>query len=75
MSGAIFRGKIMEGTPLLSDLNCIEHLWASLKRRIYVDGKQITTNDILWEALQNDIRSFPPYEIAKYTNSPQKMVF
>ena len=74
-SGAIFRGKIMEGTPLLSDLNCIEHFWASLKRRISVDGRQFTTNDTLWEALQDAARSFSPYEIAKYTNSMNKMLF
>ena len=65
----------MEGTPLLSDLNCIEHFWASLKRRIYVDGRQFTTNDTLWEALQDAVRSFSPYEINKYTNSINKMLF
>ena len=64
----------MEGTPLLSDLNCIEHFWASLKRRISVDGRQFTTNDTLWEALQDAARSFSPYEIAKYTNSMNKML-
>ena len=65
----------MEGTPLLPDLNCIEHFWASLKRRISVDGRQFTTNDTLWEALQDAARSFSPYEIAKYTNSMNKMLF
>ena len=65
----------MEGPPVLPALNCIEHFWPSLKRRIYVDGKQFTTNDTLWEALQDAARSFSPYEIAKYTNSMNKMLF
>ena len=74
-SGAIFRGKIIEGTPFLPDLNCIENFWASLKRRISVDGRQFTTNDTLWEVLQDAARSFSPYEITKYTNSMNKMLF
>ena len=74
-SRAIFGGKIMEGLSLLRDLNCIEHFWASLKRRIYVDGRHFTTNDTLREALQDASRSFSPYEITKYTNSMNKMLF
>ena len=65
----------MEETPFLPDLNCIEHFWASLKRRISVDGRQFTTNDTLWKALQDAARSFSPYEITKYTNSMKKMLF
>ena len=74
-SRAIFRGKIMEGPPFTPDLNCIEHFWLSLKRRIYVDGRQFLTNDKLWEALQDAVRNFPPYEITRYTNSINKMLF
>ena len=53
----------------------MEHFWLSLKRRIYADGRQFTTNDTLWEALQDATRSFSPYENAKYTNSINKMLF
>ena len=65
----------MDWTPLSSDLNCIEHFWLSLKRRIYAHGRQFTTNDTLWEALQDAARSLSPYEIAKYTNSINKSLF
>ena len=65
----------MEGHPLSSDLNCIEHLWSLPKIRIYVDGRHFTANDTVREALQDAARSFPPYEIAKYTNSINKILF
>ena len=65
----------MEGPPLSPNLNCIEQFELSLKSRIYVDGRHITTNDTLWESLQDTSRSFSPYQIAKYTNSINKMLF
>ena len=65
----------MEGPPLSPDLNCFEHFQSSLKSRIYVDCRQITTNDTLWEALQDALRNILPYEITKYTNFINKMLF
>ena len=72
---AIFGDKIREWPTFSPNLNCIEHFWSSIKRRIYADGRQFTTNDTLWEVLQDAARSFSPYEIAKYTNSINKMLF
>ena len=75
MPRAFFGDKIREWHTFSPDLNCIEHFWLSLKRRIYAHGRQFTTNDTLWEALQDATRSFSSYEIAKYTNSINKMLF
>ena len=72
---AIFGDKIKEWPTFSPDLNCIEHFWSSLKKRIYAGGRQFTTNDTLWEALQDATRSFTPYDFAKYTNSINKMLF
>ena len=74
-SRAIVPGKIMDWPPLSPDLNCIEHFWSSPKIRIYVDGRHFTANDTVREALQDAASRFPPYEITKYTNSINKILF
>ena len=66
--------KLWKGPPLTK----FKLYWTILlifKSRIYVDGRHITTNDTLWESLQDTSRSFSPYQIAKYTNSINKMLF
>ena len=35
------------------DLNPIENFWSILKRKIYEDGKQYSSKNCLWEAIQN----------------------
>ena len=65
----------MDGPPLSPDLNCIEHFWSSPGIRIYVDGRHFTANDTVREALQDAASRFPPYEITKYANSINKILF
>ena len=34
------------------DVNSIENFWSILKRKIYEDGKQYSSKNCLWEAIQ-----------------------
>ena len=65
----------MDWPTLSPDLNCIEHFWSLPIRRISVDRRHFTANDTVRKALQDAARSFSPYEIAKYTNSINKILF
>ena len=67
--------KLWKSPPLSPDLNSIEHFWSSVKTRVHVDGRQFTTNNTVLDALQDAARSFSPYEITKYTNSINKILF
>ena len=43
--------------------------------RIYVDGRHFTANDTVREALQDAARGLQTYEITKYANSINKILF
>ena len=43
--------------------------------RIYVDGRHFTANDTVGEALLDAARSFSPYEIDKFKNFINEILF
>ena len=49
--------------PSSPDLNPIEHVWAIIKRRVYADGRQFSSKDALWIAIEDAARSIPAYMI------------
>ena len=61
--------KIMKWPACSPDINCIENFWSALKRRIYTSGKQYSSKDQLWKAIQIAARSFSPADIENFTKS------
>ena len=55
--------KIMTWPPQSPDLNPIENLWATIKRRVYPADKQYTSQEQLWEAIKDVCAALEPQEI------------
>lgn len=68
-SKGIMGERLMEWPACSPDLNCIENFWSALKRKVYANGKQYTSKETLWKALQKAAASFKPPEIANLTKS------
>ena len=51
------------------DLNPIENFWSMLKRKVYENGRQFMSKDVLWSAIVDVCRSFTYEEIQKLTGS------
>lgn len=60
---------IMEWPPSSPDLNCIENLWSILKRRVYENGVQFSSQHKLWEAIVKTAKSINPVEIENFHGS------
>ena len=60
---------LMEGPACSPDLNCIQNVWLALKRKLYANGKQYTSKESLWQALQKATATFKSNDIAKLTKS------
>ena len=61
--------------PNSPDLNPIENLWAIFKRRVYTDGKQISTLHELWKAIKVDSAPILRSIVKKLTASVNDMLF
>ena len=68
-SKRIKEDKLMEWPPSSPDLNCIENLWSVVKAEIYKGGKQYTSKDSLWKAIQSSCKNLDKSMIAKLTHS------
>ena len=60
---------IMDWPPNSPDLNPIENLWAIIKRKVYLDGKQYTSLDVLWAAIQDACNEISAAEIKNLVSS------
>lgn len=65
----IKKEKIMIWPAVSPDLNPIENLWATLKRMIYQDGRQYSSNLELWEAIRSVASKIDKETIQTLTNS------
>ena len=54
------------------DLNPIETLWSVLKRQVYRDGRQFSSEDALWEAILDAARDIIAGQILCLTGSMDK---
>ena len=57
------------------DLNPIENYWLIIKRDVYANGRQFTSNEALWEAISDAARAVPPKTIKKLTDSMSSQQF
>ena len=57
-----------------ADLNPIENLWSILKREVYKDGRQFTSKESLWEAIQEAAEAVLPSTVLKLTASMDSRV-
>ena len=67
--------KIMTWPPQSPDLNPIENLWATIKRRVYPADKQYTSQEQLWEAIKDVCAALEPQEIQNLTSSMDNRLF
>ena len=75
ISKGITGERIMEWPACSPDLNCIENLWSTLKRKIYTNGRQYRSKDDLWNAIQGAASSLKLEEISKLTGSMDNRLF
>lgn len=61
--------KIMDWPACSPDINCIENFWSALKQRVYRNGKQFSSKEQLWKAIQAAAKSFSNTEIEHFTKS------
>ena len=66
--------KLMMWPPASPDLNPIENLWAIVKKKIYVGGRQHENKVDLWDAIQAACKDVNCTEIENLTNSLDKRV-
>ena len=67
--------KIMTWPAQSPDLNPIENLWATIKRRVYPADKQYTSQAELWEAIKDVCAALEPHEIQNLTSSMDDRLF
>lgn len=68
----IGEAKIMDWPANSPDLNPIENYWSIIKRQIYADGRQFSSVDGLWKAIQEAAASVPASTVLKLTSSMDK---
>lgn len=64
----------MTWPPASPDLNPIQDIWAIVKRKIYVGGRQYDNKADLWVAIQTACKDVGSNEIESLTNSVDKRV-
>ena len=67
--------KLMIWPPSSTDLNPIENFWAIIKRDIYGDGRQFSSKEALWQAINTAVRAVPRATIKKLTDSMNTRLF
>ena len=66
---------LMVWPPNSPDINPIENLWAIIKQRVYVDGRQFSTLSELWKAIQLESAAIPHSLVKKLTDSVNDRLF
>lgn len=66
---------LMDWPACSPDLNPIENLWAIVKRSVYSNGKQYSSKNSLWTAIQNAAKAVEPSTIQKLTNSVTERIY
>lgn len=67
--------KLMIWPPSSPDLNPIENFWSIIKRDIYSDGRQFSSKETLWQAIDTAARAVPHDTIKKLTDSMNSRLF
>ena len=57
------------------DLNLIENFWAIIKRSVYSNGKQYSSKNDLWTAIQNAAKAVEPSTLLKLKNSVTERIY
>ena len=60
---------ITEWPPYSPDLNPIENTWSIIKCKVYVNGKQFSSKDELWNVIKGAAKDISANEISKLTSS------
>ena len=60
---------LMVWPPCSPDLNPIENVWSVIKQEIYKGGKQFSSKDELWKAIEASTRIIKPEMIRRLTKS------
>ena len=71
----ISHNKIMNWPPQSPELNPIENLWSTIKRRLYPAGKQYRSQGELWEAIKNVCAALEPLKIQNLTATMDNRLF
>ena len=71
----ISHNKIMTWPLQSPDLNPIENLWSTIKRRLYPADKQYTSQGELWEAIKNVCAALEPLKIQNLTATMDNRLF
>ena len=61
--------RIMQWPAQSPDLNPIENLWSIIKRQVYPGGKQYSSVNELWQAIQDVCTALEPQTIENLTKS------
>ena len=60
---------VMEWPPYSPDLNLIDNMWSIIKHKVYANGKQFSSKNELWNAIQSAANDISADEISKLTSS------
>ena len=60
---------LMIWPPISADLNPIENLWSIIKQDVYKDGRQFSSKEDLWRAVQEAAEAVPVSTIHRLTSS------
>ena len=60
---------IMEWPPYSLDLNPIENMWSVIKWKVYVNGKQFSSKNELWNVIQAAAKDISADEVPKRPSS------
>lgn len=64
--------KLMIWPPNSPDLNPIEMLWSLIKRKVYENGKQYSSLNVLWEAVCKACREIPEEQLKNLVHGVDK---
>ena len=65
----------MNWPPQSPELNPIENLWSTIKRRLYPAGKQYRRLGEVWEAIKNVCAALEPLKIQNLTATMDNRLF
>ena len=71
----IAENKIITWPAQSPDLNPIDNLCTTTKRRVYLADKQYTSQEQLWEAIKDVSAALEPQEIQNLTSSMDNRLF
>ena len=63
---------LMVWPPCSPDLNPIENVWSIIKQDVYKEGRQYSSKDQLWRAIQTATNKIKPDQIRNLTKSADK---